>query len=198
VNLNTTQKTIERAPSELGITQKLSTIGQSMFAYTVTRSGEYPTMVTSRFFRGLITTSVCLPLLSGIAMAFLADTNRTALHSADLGPNPGAGVVCLLLSFTALGIISKIGLYRFRPWARRMNLTLVGISLIGFIFLPDVFAVYDVNFLPTGLSRSPDVIDATAYMIEGAILAIAYFAPPISERFSVGVDASDVTLAAKN
>jgi NhaP-type Na+/H+ or K+/H+ antiporter len=144
--------------------------------------------LTPRFFRQLVIAAFAVPLTWGIVWPFLiSDQVRQASQQAAQAAAPGStmGIVIAVfyLGLFVACVVSSIGLYRFRPWARRATLILTAAGLIGAVALPNVFAAYEIGMSMSKLTPGSDLVTSVSYLLEGAILAIAYFAPPISDRF---------------
>ena len=80
-----------------------------------------------------------------------------------------------VLVFVA-SLAATVGLYRFRPWGRTLSLILIGADVVL-----DLLPIIPNDFsLGSTFETAFSTLSAT---LGGAILAIAYFAPSISELF---------------
>ena len=77
----------------------------------------------------------------------------------------------VLVIFAAL-LSSIVGLYRFKRWARPLALWTLAAEFVIYLFLgPTVQSTLENTFMYAG------------NLSWGAVLALAYFSPPISSRF---------------
>ncbi|MBS0589006.1 MAG: hypothetical protein JSR65_00030 [Proteobacteria bacterium] len=138
--------------------------------------------ISSRRFRQLVLTSVALNLIGAVADKFLAARIPDVLREAHekqvaqaMAQFPTWAVV-LYAIFGVASLVALVGLYRFKSWARTWSLVLPILGLGVVICTPSPYD-YDLSSVVGGTLRE------LASMLDGAILAIAYFVPSIGARF---------------
>ena len=140
--------------------------------------------LSTRQFRGMVWLYVALSvagvffdrLFPGLMPEVLRTANEKFIQDMSASLSPWVLWLYAVLIVTCL--VSLVGLYRFKPWARPLNLLLVGAGVVLSFFPP-----YGFGFSSVALA-----LTTASTMLNGAILAAAYFAPEISKRFALSVD----------
>jgi hypothetical protein len=137
---------------------------------------------TTRIFRQLIVATIVWPLLAGLVTRalFAADAVDSAKIASSLGGMQVAVAVSALLLFSAC-IATKVGLYRFRRWARTANVLLLAASFPA-ILLFGAAGIADAG--PVGLVETDAFFNALGYAMEGGLVAMSFLAPQIVARFT--------------
>lgn len=135
-------------------------------------------MSTPSAFRLFIVTSLVFAFLASFIDAIFPSLlpepfrqAQDALASSELGTQDILLIV-IGLPILVVGLVSAIGLYRFRPWAPRLALfvTIATVALYPFL---DAQAVSAWSLL----------LSETSMLLWGVVLAMA-FLPPVADRFS--------------
>jgi hypothetical protein len=135
--------------------------------------------MTSSLFRMLIIASVVISLL-GSAIETMIGSPNADVGVDDLSGLPvWASVPFYIVGGIALigGLAALYGLYTFRPWSRWLMLWCAGGLLLLGTFIGTFIGKYESQHLAI-----VDALDTVSMMMNGAILAAAYWSP-ISSRF---------------
>ena len=142
--------------------------------------------ITPRIFRQFILMSVALGLVGGIADKIFSAQIPDAIREANekyvtqATAQLPTWMFAMFAMFAVASLVALIGLYRFKPWARTWNLALTGFAFVVSLCMPQP---YDYSLS----SAVGSAFGTLATLLDGAILAIAYFVPSISARFEAGV-----------
>ncbi|MGZ8252138.1 MAG: hypothetical protein ACXW1P_06865 [Methylophilaceae bacterium] len=133
--------------------------------------------MTPTNFRCLIVLSALLPVASGLVDALLPSLLPLSLSEAyESLPYPAMfkNTLWFVLfgPWLALVLVSTVGLFFFKRWARLLSFYT---TVIGFVFYP--------FFGPILASGWSSALSDASFITWGAVLAIAYYSP-LGERFT--------------
>lgn len=139
-------------------------------------------ILTPRLFRIMLLAEIPIAVLGGTAEyvfdqvpAGVRTAYDNALSDASVGWMITTGILALVL--VACALIVLIGLYQFRPWARKANLLVGGFGLIATVMVG--------YFVESGAASACYTL---ASYLWGAVAATSYFSN-LSERFEKTFDA---------
>lgn len=138
--------------------------------------------LTPRTFRLMLVAQIPLAVLGLVTQFAFPELVPSAVRAAseavstELSTDKLVLMLALFIVVLIAAIVVMVGLYKFKPWARRANL------IVGFLALVLTMALGHV--VESGLTM---VIYNLGGYLWGALTAITYFSN-LSERFDKGTD----------